>query len=183
MAAVRTTPEAPDLQRLLADMLEAGVTHCVMEVSSHALEPQAGLPDRIRRSRLHQSDPRPPRLPSDHGGLLRGQEKAVSSSIDKPKRTAVVNGDDPWGQKLIADLPMTTVGFGFESVGPRPGRSGPSSEAGHRSPGPLPGRAVSRCPVPLVGGNTTSTTSWRPSRSPWRSGSFRPRSSATASPP
>jgi len=36
--APRTTPEAPDLQALLRDMLDAGVTHCVMEVSSHALE-------------------------------------------------------------------------------------------------------------------------------------------------
>src|SRR3954470_10891487 len=32
-----TTPEAPDLQALLAVMLERGVTHVPMEVSSHAL--------------------------------------------------------------------------------------------------------------------------------------------------
>ncbi|WP_258174878.1 UDP-N-acetylmuramoyl-L-alanyl-D-glutamate--2,6-diaminopimelate ligase [Actinopolyspora mortivallis] len=32
-----TTPEAPDLQALLAVMVERGVTHVVMEVSSHAL--------------------------------------------------------------------------------------------------------------------------------------------------
>src|SRR3972149_3811487 len=35
--APHTTPEAPDLQRVLREMLDAGVTHCVMEVSSHAL--------------------------------------------------------------------------------------------------------------------------------------------------
>lgn len=33
-----TTPEAPDLHRLLATMRDRGVTHVVMEVSSHALE-------------------------------------------------------------------------------------------------------------------------------------------------
>lgn len=33
-----TTPEAPKLQQLFAMMLEQGVTHVVMEVSSHALE-------------------------------------------------------------------------------------------------------------------------------------------------
>ena len=32
-----TTPEAPDLQALLAAMVEEGVTHTAMEVSSHAL--------------------------------------------------------------------------------------------------------------------------------------------------
>jgi UDP-N-acetylmuramoyl-L-alanyl-D-glutamate--2,6-diaminopimelate ligase len=33
----RTTPEAPDLQRLFAEMLEAGATSAAMEVASHAL--------------------------------------------------------------------------------------------------------------------------------------------------
>jgi UDP-N-acetylmuramoyl-L-alanyl-D-glutamate--2,6-diaminopimelate ligase len=35
--AARTTPEAPELQRMLREMLEAGCGACVMEVSSHAL--------------------------------------------------------------------------------------------------------------------------------------------------
>ncbi len=35
--AARTTPEAPELQQLLRDMLKAGCGACVMEVSSHAL--------------------------------------------------------------------------------------------------------------------------------------------------
>ena len=33
----RTTPEAPDLQRLFAEMLDAGATSAAMEVASHAL--------------------------------------------------------------------------------------------------------------------------------------------------
>jgi UDP-N-acetylmuramoyl-L-alanyl-D-glutamate--2,6-diaminopimelate ligase len=36
--APNTTPESLDLQQLLAEMAAAGATHCVMEVSSHALE-------------------------------------------------------------------------------------------------------------------------------------------------
>ncbi len=36
--AIRTTPEAIDLQATFARMLDAGDTHCAMEVSSHALE-------------------------------------------------------------------------------------------------------------------------------------------------
>jgi UDP-N-acetylmuramoyl-L-alanyl-D-glutamate--2,6-diaminopimelate ligase len=35
--AARTTPEAPELQRMLRDMLAQGCGACVMEVSSHAL--------------------------------------------------------------------------------------------------------------------------------------------------
>jgi UDP-N-acetylmuramoyl-L-alanyl-D-glutamate--2,6-diaminopimelate ligase len=37
LASALTTPEAPDLQALFAVMLEQGVTHVPMEVSSHAL--------------------------------------------------------------------------------------------------------------------------------------------------
>ncbi len=33
-----TTPESLDLQRILADMLRAGVSHVVMEASSHAID-------------------------------------------------------------------------------------------------------------------------------------------------
>src|SRR5512133_1886969 len=35
--APNTTPESLDLQRLLREMVDAGIGHCVMEVSSHAL--------------------------------------------------------------------------------------------------------------------------------------------------
>ena len=38
MPLARTTPEAPDLHRLLARMRDAGVTTVAMEVSSHALD-------------------------------------------------------------------------------------------------------------------------------------------------
>jgi UDP-N-acetylmuramoyl-L-alanyl-D-glutamate--2,6-diaminopimelate ligase len=35
--ATRTTPEAPDVQRMLREMVDAGCRACAMEVSSHAL--------------------------------------------------------------------------------------------------------------------------------------------------
>lgn len=38
MPVLATTPEAPDLQRMLCQMVNKGVSHAVMEVSSHALE-------------------------------------------------------------------------------------------------------------------------------------------------
>ena len=38
MASTMTTPDAPDLQRMLREMADAGLSHAVMEVSSHALD-------------------------------------------------------------------------------------------------------------------------------------------------
>lgn len=37
LPAPHTTPESVDLQELLARMVDAGITHCVMEVSSHSV--------------------------------------------------------------------------------------------------------------------------------------------------
>lgn len=37
LSAVRTTPEAPELQQMLREMVDRGAGACVMEVSSHAL--------------------------------------------------------------------------------------------------------------------------------------------------
>jgi len=148
--AARTTPEAPDLQRLLAGMLEAGVTHCIMEVSSHAL-------DRRRVSRIGFDVAVFTNLGGDHLDYHLTMEdyfaakKRLFFLNDKPKRTAVVNDDDPWGKRLIAELPMTTIGYG---TGPaalvraeRPKLDGLGIEALIRFPGgqvavssPPPGR-------------------------------------------
>ena len=73
----RTTPEAPDLHRLLARMRDAGVDTVAMEVSSHALDQHRVGGVVVRRGRLHEPVPRPPRLPPDDGGVLRGEGAAV----------------------------------------------------------------------------------------------------------
>ncbi len=78
--AARTTPEAPDLQRLLRDMVTRGAG----AVRDRGVVARAGAaprrPPPLRRRRLHQPDPRPPRFPSRHGGLLRGQAPAVRAA-------------------------------------------------------------------------------------------------------
>ncbi|MDD8027328.1 MAG: UDP-N-acetylmuramoyl-L-alanyl-D-glutamate--2,6-diaminopimelate ligase [Acidobacteriota bacterium] len=109
--AARTTPEAPDLQRLLAEMLEAGVTHCIMEVSSHAL-------DRKRVSRIGFDVAVFTNLSGDHLDYHLTMEDYFEAKkklffLNEKKRTAVVNEDDAWGRRLIPELPMTTIGFGL----------------------------------------------------------------------
>ncbi len=66
-------PESSDLQHLFRDMVDAGCTHAVLEVSSHSLTLEARPRLRLQRGGLHQPDPRPPRLPRRHGELLRRQ--------------------------------------------------------------------------------------------------------------
>ena len=60
---VRTTPEAIDLQRPFREMLDAGDRSVALEASSHASDPAPARPRPLRRARLHEPEPGPPRLP------------------------------------------------------------------------------------------------------------------------
>ena len=75
-AVVRTTPESVDLQRTFREMLDAGNRSCALEASSHDRAPPARR-RAVRRARLHEPWPRPPRLPRDDRGLLRREAPAV----------------------------------------------------------------------------------------------------------
>jgi UDP-N-acetylmuramoyl-L-alanyl-D-glutamate--2,6-diaminopimelate ligase len=111
-AAPRTTPESSDLQALLRDFLDAGVSHCVMEVSSHALEQKRvwGVSYDVAVFT---------NLSGEHMDYHPSMEAYFEAKkklffLNHKRRAAVVNWDDPWGQKLVAELPMTTVTFGLE---------------------------------------------------------------------
>ncbi|MCX6574003.1 MAG: UDP-N-acetylmuramoyl-L-alanyl-D-glutamate--2,6-diaminopimelate ligase [Candidatus Aminicenantes bacterium] len=111
-AAPRTTPESSDLQALLRDFLDAGVSHCVMEVSSHALEQKRvwGVSYDVAVFT---------NLSGEHMDYHPSMEAYFEAKrklffLDHKKSAAVVNWDDPWGQKLVAELPMATVTFGLE---------------------------------------------------------------------
>jgi UDP-N-acetylmuramoyl-L-alanyl-D-glutamate--2,6-diaminopimelate ligase len=106
--SVRTTPEATELQALLAVMVERGCTACAMEVSSHALA-------------LHRVDGVVydvagfTNLSQDHLDFHADQEDyfAAKASLFTPQRCrqGVVCIDDDWGQRLAveATVPVTTL--------------------------------------------------------------------------
>ncbi len=128
--AGQTTPEAAELQGLLAEMVERGVGAVSMEVSSHALA-------------LHRVDGLEldvavfTNLTQDHldfHGTFEAyrQAKARLFSLlgagSKPRRTAVINADDPAGRSMVAGVgcprhrasdsaPTTTSGPGSSRRG------------------------------------------------------------------
>ena len=85
LPASRTTPEAPDVQRMFRRMVDSGCGACVMEVSSHALALQTGGRDDVCSGRVHKPDSRSSRLPRRHGVVLRREEAFVR---DAPGRRA-----------------------------------------------------------------------------------------------
>ena len=132
-----TTPESLDLQRILHDMLRRGVSHVVMEASSHAIDLQ-----RIRRCwfdvavfiNLSQDHL------DFHGDMqaywLSKQRLFTDYLVEGPKRAqavAVINCNNASGKELAQKLtvPLLTTGWGpDETVRARNAVCGPGSIEG-----------------------------------------------------
>jgi UDP-N-acetylmuramoyl-L-alanyl-D-glutamate--2,6-diaminopimelate ligase len=95
-----TTPEAPEVQALLAVMRERGVTDVAMEVSSHALA--MGRVDGIDFAAGAFTN-----LSEDHLDFHNDMEDyfAAKASLFRRARRGVVVTDDVWGRRLAASLP------------------------------------------------------------------------------
>jgi UDP-N-acetylmuramoyl-L-alanyl-D-glutamate--2,6-diaminopimelate ligase len=97
VASALTTPEAPDLQALLAVMVERGVTEVAMEVSSHALV--LGRVAGIRFAVGAFTN-----LSQDHLDFHADMEDyfaAKARLFDGRSATEIVSADSEWGRRLI----------------------------------------------------------------------------------
>jgi UDP-N-acetylmuramoyl-L-alanyl-D-glutamate--2,6-diaminopimelate ligase len=97
----RTTPEAIDLQATFAAMRAAGDTHCVMEVSSHALA--LGRADAIHWAAAIFTN-----LTQDHLDFHPTMDDYFAAKcrlfFEGRPEVAIVNVDDPYGARLAREL-------------------------------------------------------------------------------
>src|SRR5438132_9413821 len=150
LPAGQTTPEALELQSMLARMYADGVRGVAMEVSSHALALARveGLTfDAAVFTNLTQDH-------LDFHGTLDAYRRAKRRLFEllavssKKRRTAVVNADDTAGAAMVAGLDLPTVTFGLgRSATVRP-REYSSTLAGIRMAVDTPrGRVEVRSPL------------------------------------
>jgi len=143
LAAGRTTPEAPEIQGMMREMLGQSVTHCLVEVSSHGLD--------LKRVWGIQFDIAVfTNLSAEHLDYHESMEDYFEAKkklffLNAKKRTAVVNWDDPWGKKLIAELPLTTVSFGLEPAAIVRGQNYRQTETGTKAEVEFPSGQVKIC--------------------------------------
>lgn len=102
LSAPHTTPQAPDLHRILKEMSDGGVTHLAMEVSSHSLE-QKRVEDVRFRAAVFTN------LTHDHLDYHKTMEeyfrcKALLFGLLVKGGKGVVNIDDRWGRKIKDEL-------------------------------------------------------------------------------
>ncbi|MEK6285415.1 MAG: UDP-N-acetylmuramoyl-L-alanyl-D-glutamate--2,6-diaminopimelate ligase [Acidobacteriota bacterium] len=112
-AAANTTPEASDIQRMLARAIDAGCRSAVMEVSSHALE-------------LHRADALKfavavfTNLTRDHldyHGTMESyfavKERLFNASLGSAPGASVINVDDEYGRRLFRSAKGDRISYGF----------------------------------------------------------------------
>ena len=108
---IRTTPEAPDFFRALAEMERAGADAAVMEVSSHALA--LGRVDGAAYDLAVFTNLTQDHL-DFHGDLdTYFEAKARLFAKLKPGGRAIIPVDDPWGRRLLKLWRMPHIGYGI----------------------------------------------------------------------
>lgn len=112
--AKNTTPEASDIQRMLAQAVEAGCRSAVMEVSSHAVE-------------LHRADHLQlaaavfTNLTRDHldyhktmESYFASKEKIFTGALGFAPGASVINIDNEYGRKLVETAKGRIITYGFD---------------------------------------------------------------------
>lgn len=116
-----TTPDVADLQQTLAQMVEAGVTHCVMEVSSHALA--LGRVAGVEYDTAVFTN-----LTQDHLDFHKTFENYLAAKAKlfqsvsvkgqtKSPKGAVINMDDPYGKDILAVTDVPTITYSTKGNG------------------------------------------------------------------
>ena len=108
----RTTPESFELQGLFRRMADAGCTHVVMEVSSHALFLKRVGGVRFAVGVFTN-------LTQDHLDFHGTMEEYCSakSLLFRQCDVGVYNSDDPWAERVMADAPCRRVSVGERAAG------------------------------------------------------------------
>ena len=111
-----TTPESVDLQRTLREMVDAGVTHVVLEATSHALDMHRVDGTRFAVGLFTN-------LSQDHldyhrtmGEYFAAKSRLFSHILQEAGKTsalAVINADDLWCEKLFALIDGPVLRFGL----------------------------------------------------------------------
>jgi UDP-N-acetylmuramoyl-L-alanyl-D-glutamate--2,6-diaminopimelate ligase len=114
--ARHTTPEAADIQRMLAEAVTAGCRSAVMEISSHAIE--------LRRAQgLKLAAAVFTNLTRDHldyhktmESYFAAKKKLFDGSLGSAPHASIINIDDEHGRNLLDEAKGETITYGFDSA-------------------------------------------------------------------
>ena len=115
--AATTTPDPVGLAEMMAEMVAAGQTHLVMEVSSHALDQERIAGIDFQAAVLTN-------VTSDHMDYHKTAEAYLAAKLRifeplGPSAVAVINRDDPAADRFLAASPGPTLTYGLSGAADR----------------------------------------------------------------
>ncbi len=122
LPAPNTTPESFDMQKILREIADSGVTHVVAEVSSHAIDLKRvddcafdlGIFTNLTQDHLDYH-----RTMENYFQAKRRffAEVLPAGGKNRPRRM-IINADDPWGRRILSELGRDAGGqltYGLET--------------------------------------------------------------------
>lgn len=118
LPAPHTTPESLDMHRILRRMADAGARHVIAEVSSHAVDLRRiddcdfdlGVFTNLSQDHLDY-----------HGNMERyyaAKKRFFSEVLPRSRKNrpwrAIINSDDPWGERLRREVALPALTFGID---------------------------------------------------------------------
>jgi UDP-N-acetylmuramoyl-L-alanyl-D-glutamate--2,6-diaminopimelate ligase len=108
-----TTPEAPDLLRILAEALRQGCSHGAVEVSSHALALRRVFGVHFKVGVFTNLTPEHLDFHGDMESYYKAKRLLFSDEGDNSLAAAAVNIDDRFGRRLATETSVPVVTFGM----------------------------------------------------------------------
>jgi UDP-N-acetylmuramoyl-L-alanyl-D-glutamate--2,6-diaminopimelate ligase len=121
LPAPNTTPESYEMQKILRKMVDVGVTHVIAEVASHAVDLKRvddcafdiGIFTNLTQDHLdyHLT------MENYFQAKKRFFDDIIPAGGKNQEYKMIVNGDDPWGQRLVTEIgiKLPALTFGLEN--------------------------------------------------------------------
>ena len=118
LPAPNTTPESYEMQKILREMADAGVTHVIAEVSSHALDLKRVDDCDFDLGIFTNLSPEHLDYHKDMEDYFRAKKRLFTELLPVSKKSsplkAVINADDVWGRKLMSEISIPALAYGLD---------------------------------------------------------------------
>ncbi|MFA5323706.1 MAG: UDP-N-acetylmuramoyl-L-alanyl-D-glutamate--2,6-diaminopimelate ligase, partial [Smithella sp.] len=118
-SAPNTTPESYEMQKIMREMADDGVTHVIAEVSSHAVELRRvddcdfdlGVFTNLTRDHLdyHRT----------MENYFQAKKRFFTEILPRSKKMhpqrMVINADDQWGQRILQEVSLPALTYGIQN--------------------------------------------------------------------
>jgi UDP-N-acetylmuramoyl-L-alanyl-D-glutamate--2,6-diaminopimelate ligase len=116
ISALNTTPESLDLQRILWEMVREGISHVVMEVSSHGLDLDRVFGCQFDTAVFTNLTPEHLDYHKTLDQYFESKRKLFSNYLmksRKERRFAVTNHDDLRGEEIVKEIDVPVIRYGL----------------------------------------------------------------------